>query len=90
MAFDKYERLSEDAQRLLCFYVDTGLGSGKRMDEHIYLLRQYAFPAFDGQAALNELLQQGIFVNEGKDWYANARRYGVNHADFVPALWYLH
>lgn len=90
MAFDKYEQLSEDAQRLLCFYVDTGLGSGKRMDEHIYLLRQYAFPAFDGQAALNELLQQGIFVNEGKDWYANARRYGVNHADFVPALWYLH
>lgn len=90
MAFDKYEQLSEDAQRLLCFYVDTGLGSGKRMDEHIYLLRQYAFPAFDGQAALNELLQQGIFVNDGKDWYANARRYGVSHADFVPALWYLY
>ena len=56
MFFDKYEQLSEDAQRLLCFYVDTGLGSNKRMDEHIYLLGHYCFTAFDGTAALEELL----------------------------------
>ena len=48
MVFDKYEQLSEDAQRLLCFYVDMGYGSNKRMDEHIYLLGRYCFTAFDG------------------------------------------
>ena len=31
MVFDKYEQLSEDAQRLLCFYVDMGYGSSKRL-----------------------------------------------------------
>ena len=58
MIFDRYEHLSEDAQRLLCFFVDTGLGSEKRMDEHIYLLTQYCFTAFDGQSALEELLRE--------------------------------
>lgn len=90
MIFDKYERLSEDAQRLLCFYVDMGYGSTKRMDEHIYLLGHYCFTAFNGNAALDELLQQGILKLEGKDWYANMPRYGVNTDDFVPALWYLY
>ena len=90
MVFDKYEQLSEDAQRLLCFYVDMGYGSNKRMDEHIYLLGRYCFTAFDGKAALEELTQKGILQLEGKDWYANAPRYGVNADDFVPALWYLY
>ena len=90
MIFDRYEHLSEDAQRLLCFFVDTGLGSEKRMDEHIYLLTQYCFTAFDGQSALEELLREGILKHEGKDWYANMPRYGINDADFVPALWYLY
>ena len=72
MVFDKYEQLSEDAQRLLCFYVDMGYGSNKRMDEHIYLLGRYCFTAFDGKAALEELTQKGILQLEGKDWYANA------------------
>ena len=90
MVFDRYEQLSEDAQRLLCFYVDAGLGSGKRMDEHIYLLKQYCFAVFDGHAALEELVKKGILTNEGKDWYANVMRYGVNPDDFVPALWFLY
>ena len=90
MVFDKYEQLSEDAQRLLCFYVDMGYGSSKRMDEHIYLLGRYCFTAFDGKAALEELTQKGILQMEGKDWYANMPRYGVNTDDFVPALWYLY
>ena len=90
MFFDKYEQLSEDAQRLLCFYVDTGLGSNKRMDEHIYLLGHYCFTAFDGTAALEELLQKGIFKQEGKDWYSNMPRYSVNADDIVPTLWYLY
>lgn len=88
MIFDKYDRLSEDAQRLLCYYVDTGLGSNKRMDEHLYLLSQYCFTAFDGKAALEELTREGIFRNEGRDWYSNMPRYSVNSDDFVPALWY--
>lgn len=90
MVFDKYEQLGEDAQRLLCFYVDMGYGSSKRMDEHIYLLGRYCFTAFDGKAALEELTQKGILQLEGKDWYANMPRYGVNTDDFVPALWYLY
>ena len=90
MMFDRYEQLSEDAQRLLCFYVEAGLGSGKRMDEHIYLLKQYCFAAFDGQGALEELVERGMLVKEGKDWYTNVVRYGVNPSDFVPALWYLY
>ena len=90
MIFDRYEQLSEDAQRLLCYYADTGLGSNKRMDEHLYMLGQYCFTAFDGAAALAELTRKGIFRNEGRDWYANVPRYGVNPKDFVPALWYLY
>lgn len=90
MIFDRYEQLSEDAQRLLCFFVDAGLDSGKRMDEHFYLLSQYCFAAFDGKTALDELLGKGILRHEGKDWYANVPRYGVADADFVPALWYLY
>lgn len=90
MIFDRYEQLSEDAQRLLCFFVDVGLDSGKRMDEHIYMLSQYCFAAFDGMSALDELLREGILYYEGKDWYANMPRYGVSDADFVPALWYLY
>lgn len=89
MIFDKYEQLSEGAQRLLGFYVHIGYGSNKRMDEHIYLLKQYCFAAFDGKAALQELTQQGIFIQEGKDWYTNMPRYAVNTDDFVLALWYL-
>lgn len=90
MVFDKYEQLSEDAQRLLCFHVDMGVDSNKRIDEHIYILGQYCFKVFDGKAALNELVQKGIFTEEGKDWYSNMPRYGVNEEDFVPALWYLY
>lgn len=90
MLFDKYEQLSEDAQRLLCYYAEAGLGTNKRMDEHLYILRQYGFPTFNGQAALDELIQQGIFKNDGRDWYANAPRYGISTDDFVPALWYLY
>ncbi len=90
MVFDKYEQLSEDAQRLLCFYTDTGLDSTKRMDEIIYLLKHYCFTAFDGAAALDELIQRGILKQEGKDWYANMPRYSVNEDDFVPSLWYLY
>jgi hypothetical protein len=67
-----------------------GYGSSKRMDEHIYLLGRYCFTAFDGKAALEELTQKGILQLEGKDWYANMPRYGVNTDDFVPALWYLY
>ena len=74
MIFDKYEQLSEDAQRLLCFFADRGVDSNKRMDEHIYVLGQYCFKAFDGKAALEELIQKGIFTEEGKDWYSNMPR----------------
>lgn len=90
MVFDKYEQLSEDAQRLLCFYADTGLDSNKRMDEHIYILGQYCFKVFNGKAALEELIQKGIFTEEGKDWYSNMPKYGINEDDFIPVLWYLY
>ncbi|MBP3214271.1 MAG: ATP-dependent helicase [Bacteroidaceae bacterium] len=90
MLLDKYEQLSEDAQRLLCYYAEAGLGTSKRMEEHLYILRQYAFPTFNGQAALDELTRLGILTNQGRDWYANAPRYGLSTDDFVPALWYLY
>ncbi len=90
MIFDRYEQLSEDAQRLLCYYVEYGYGTTKRLLDHFYILKHYCFTMFDGDAALQELLDAGIFRNEGRDWYNNSMRIGVNTEDFVPALWYLH
>lgn len=90
MIFDRYEQLSEDAQRLLCYYAYGGMDSYHRMEEHIYTLKQYCFPSFEGQSALDELTQQGIFINIGRDWYNNNSRYDICSEDFVPALWYLY
>ncbi len=90
MIFDRYEQLSEDAQRLLCYYVHSGIDSYRRMEEHIYTLKQYCFHNFDGTAALDELTQQGIFVNAGRDWYTNTARYEIDTDCLVPALWYLY
>ena len=90
MNFEKYEQLSEDAQRLMCFYADVGLGSNRRMDEQLYILSQYCFPTFNGKAALSELTDKGILDIEGKDWYTNMPRYSISLNDFVPALWFLY
>ena len=90
MNFDKYEQLSEDAQRLLCYYVEVGYGSYKRLLEHYYILEHYCFSMFDGELALQELMDAGILKNEGRDWSNGSMRVGVNTEDFVPALWYLH
>ncbi|MBQ0023695.1 MAG: DEAD/DEAH box helicase [Prevotellaceae bacterium] len=88
--FDKYEKLSEDAQRLLCFYVSYGLGANKRMSEHLYVLTKYCFTTFNGEAALQELLEHGIMREDGRDWYLNSTKYEVNDDDVVPALWYMY
>lgn len=90
ISFDKYERLSEDAQRLLCFQVQVGMGQDKRMDEVIYVLGHYCFATFDGTVALEELVTSGMLAEEGRDWTKRTPRYGVNADDVVPALWYLH
>ncbi|MCH5174268.1 MAG: ATP-dependent helicase [Prevotellaceae bacterium] len=90
MIFDKYRHLGEDAQRLLCYFVEIGIGTGKRMSEHAYMLRQYCFPTFDGMKAEEELVREGIFRHEGRDWLNGAERIGVSQYDFVPALWYLY
>lgn len=89
MTFDKYTQLSEDAQRLLCYYAWIGLGSGKRNSEHFYILKHYCFPLFNGNDALEELLAAGIMIKDDRDWFTGEMRYGINIDDFVPVLWYL-
>lgn len=86
---DKYRKLSEDAQRLLCYCSYVGTDSNKRMSEHIYLLGRYCFAAFDGDAALKELLKSGYMVEAGKDWYSSTMKYEVHADDAVLAIIYL-
>jgi len=86
---EKYERLSEDAQRLLCYCSYVGMNSEKRMSEHVYLLGRYCFAAFDGDSALKELVTEGLLLESGKDWYSSSIKYEVNAADVVPSILYL-
>ncbi len=88
MNFERYEHLSEDAQRLLGYYVTQGMGSGKRMSEHLYVLTRYCFSGFVGEAALKELLEVGMLRDEGRDWYTSTTKYAMNEGDVMPALWY--
>lgn len=89
MDFQKYRALSEDAQRLLCYYVGVGLGTNRRMNEHLYVLNRYCFSSFKGQSALDELMDTGIIYESGRDWYTNSTKYGVRKGDIVPSLCYL-
>ena len=90
MLFDVYRQLSEDAQWLLCYFVQIGIGTGKRMDEHAKMLKMYCFPTLDAEKAEAELLCNGIFVKEEDVWVYNGARVGLGAYDFVPALWYLY
>lgn len=90
MNFERYERLSEDAQRLLGYYVIQGMGTNKRMSEHQYVLTRYCFNGFDGDAALSELMAEGIIRDLGRDWYTNSTKYQMRISDVVPALWYMY
>lgn len=90
MTFDRYEQLSENAQRLLCYYAEIGFGSERRMTEHFYNLRRYCFPTFEGDSAQKELVEAGIFIEQGRDWYSGITRIGIHVNDLVPTLWYLH
>lgn len=90
MIFERYEQLSEDAQRLLCYHVYGGIDTDRRLEEHAYTLKRHCFPNFDGDAAIDELKEQGIIRSAGRDWYSNALRYDLNTYDIVPALWYLY
>lgn len=90
MRFDRYEHLSEDAQRLLCYYVHIGLGTDRHMDEHCYLLERNCFPASDARLAQDELLQRGIFRSRGRSWSRGYELVDIERADIVPALWYLY
>lgn len=90
MNFERYERLSEDAQRLLGYYVIQGMGTNKRMSEHLYVLSRYCFSGFVGDAALRELMEEGMIREVGKDWYINTMKYEVRISDVVPVLWYMY
>lgn len=90
MIFDRYEQLTENAQRLLCYYAKIGAGSERRMTEHFYTLRHHCFPTFEGEKAQKELVEAGIFIEQGRDWYSGVARIDINPNDFVPSLWYLH
>ena len=90
MLFDKYRKLSEDAQRLLCYFVQIGIGTGKRMEEHAQMLKKYCFQMLDGERAEAELLHEGIFVEEDNLLMFNHVRIGIGAYDLAPALWYLY
>lgn len=89
MVSDIYKRLSEDAQKLLCYYAYTGYGLDKRMDDQITVLNNTCFPAMRGDEALQELLDCGLIVNASRDWSTNAVNYDIDENSFVSALWYL-
>ena len=57
MRFDRYNNLSDEAQKLLCYMAYCGYGIDKRMDEHFEIIRKDAFPTFEGEKALEELLK---------------------------------
>ena len=68
MRFDRYNNLSDEAQKLLCYMAYCGYGIDKRMDEHFEIIRKDAFPTFEGEKALEELIQIGVIRNEGRNW----------------------
>ena len=88
--FSRYGKLSEDAQRLLCYYVQIAVGTGKRIDDHISILKKQCFSTVDGTKAKEELLREGIFIEESTDWAMTDKRMSINTYDIVPALWYLY
>lgn len=89
MISDNYRRLSEDAQKLLCFYAYTGHGQEARMDDQIAILTKTCFPSLRGYDALQELQDNGMIVNASRDWVTNAVSYEMAENCFVSALWYL-
>ena len=89
MRFDRYNNLSDEAQKLLCYMAYCGYGIDKRMDEHFEIIRKDAFPTFEGEKALEELIQIGVIRNEGRNWKNNSIRYVFNEDDFAPALMFL-
>ena len=74
MRFDRYNNLSDEAQKLLCYMAYCGYGIDKRMDEHFEIIRKDAFPTFEGEKALEELIQIGVIRNEGRNWKNNSIR----------------
>ena len=88
--FGKYRELSEDAQRMLCYFVQIGIGTGKRMDEHAKMLKRQCFPMMEGEKAVEELLSKEIFVKKKGDWTTSNERVDIDSYEIVPALWYLY
>lgn len=86
---DTYKQLSEDAQKLICYYAYTGYGLEKRMDDQITILTNTCFPSLRGEEALQELIDMGLIVNASRDWLTNAVNYEIEENSFVSALWYL-
>ena len=64
---DTYKQLSEDAQKLICYYAYTGYGLEKRMDDQITILTNTCFPSLRGEEALQELIDMGLIVNASRD-----------------------
>ena len=90
MLFDKYRRLSEDAQWLLCYYVQIGIGTGKQIEDHAKMLKEHCFPALDSDHAKAELLHERIFMQEDSSLTYGSAQVGVDTYDLAPALWYLY
>lgn len=84
-----YRELSEDAQRLLAYMLQIGIGSGKRISEHFYLIQRYCFPTFNGERALLELTNRSIMEEAGKDWMTNTMVYNILPAHILPAFYYV-
>ncbi len=90
MDLNRYKKLSENAQRLLCYHAHIGIGTNKRMSEHLYVLSRYCFASFDGETALTELVNSNFFIASEKDWYTNSISYGIRGLDLIPILIYLY
>lgn len=87
--FAKFRNLSENAQRLLCIYAYSGMGSQTSLSSFKKKLNDY-FPDFkpNSDDAQTELNKNGMFERKGFSWYTNQYNYVLTEHTFVPALWY--
>lgn len=87
--FTVFRNLTENAQRLLCIYAYSGMGSQKSLREYKNMLHN-EFEDFSttSDAPELELEKAGMFIKKGFSWYTNQTTYVIPDSFFVPALWF--
>lgn len=87
--FTAFRSLTENAQRLLCIYAYSGMGSTRSLKE-LKTMLQDEFRDFNASAddAEQELIKANLFEKKGFSWYTNQTLFAIPEKQFIPALWY--